>query len=354
MSGLGAAREAAWADAERQLGAVARQALRRSLRRPALVIALATLAAAGVTTLRAVRPPLYEAVVYLRIDEGEVDDATGPERPQNIREHIANVALSAQNLERIMRKHRRAVAWLARNREAAIDDFRSEIGVEVTRDYFIWGRSATDPPRSAHVSISFRGNDEESARAIVRELGDTILEVQAAQRGERLESARQLLETQIGAARAHAASLQRSMAGLRLQASSSDTRRAIGAQAQLSALESQNRTALDNLLLLERRRADLAFRLAAEERNLGVSFAPFDDALITLSSRLTWGQVVRRAILALLVALLLVATVIGAFDDRLYEPADVRAHGLPALGALPLQPGDEVGSRRAPPQERTG
>src|SRR5512144_1882357 len=98
--------DATWISDEPRLASVVRHVLSRSRHSWVRVLLVALLATAALVALRARKKPVYEATLYFRLEEGDVTDPDhAPPPPRDIREHIASVALSRQQLEQIMRKH---------------------------------------------------------------------------------------------------------------------------------------------------------------------------------------------------------------------------------------------------------
>jgi len=342
-----------WISDESRMAPVARRLLARALHRRSLVLALALVASGAWAARRATAMPSYEATIYFRLAEGDLTDLkNAPRPPRAVREYIENVALSRGRLEGIMRKYHLSGAYLARDRVGAIDAFREDIRVEVSRNYFIYDRQPGDAPRSALVTISLPGADAERTRAILGEIGDAILQDQAEHRGDRLAHARELLGTELALARERAQSLHRRIDGLWLDASRASDRAAIGIRAQIAALQVEASGAEEQVRTLERRRADVAFTAAAEGEQLGLNFELFDQSLVATAPPLAPFQLALRAVLVLVVALALTAPLVGAFDDRIYGPEDLAEQGVPVLGVLPGFPGDDVGSYRARPRAR--
>lgn len=333
----------------------ARRAFARALRRPVRVVAIGLLVAGAYVAGRAWRAPSYQATLYFRLVEGEVTDLRlAPRPPAAIREYISSVALSRSRLEQIMRRYGISGSYLARDPVAAVEDFRQDIEVDVSRNYFIYDRRADDPPRSALVTISLRGSDPDRTRAVLRAIGDLILSEQAAQRSARLAQARELLGTQLKAARARSRSLQGAMDRLWADLRTADGGGAVEIRARISALRAEAKGAIERALALERRAAEVAFTSAAEGERLGLSFELFDESLVATAPHLAPLQLARRGAIALAIALLLTLPVLGALDDRIYAPGDLAARGLPLFGALPRFPGDEAGSSGTRPRSRGG
>jgi hypothetical protein len=337
-----------WISDEPRLVSVGGDVLRRGLRHGRAIVALVALVTATYVAARLSKAPVYEATLYFRLTEGELSDPThGPRPPADIHQHIWNVSLSRSELARIMSQLRVSSAWLARDPVAAVEAFRDDIELDVLRNDFIVERRQGDPPRSATVTLSLSGGDPERTRAIVHELGSAILRDQATRRTARIDGAKAELEARLADARRRAETLRGDVAQLDVlaQAATADHVGRIGLEARRAALDVQARSADEQARAVERRLAAVAFTGAAEAEQLGFAFELLDERLVAYSPRLSPGRVALRAVLVFALALVLAATVVGAFDDRVYAPADVR--GLPVLGAVPSFPGDGAGSFRA-------
>jgi hypothetical protein len=337
-----------WVSGESRMTLVARQVFARAWRQRRRVLVVALLATGAYVALRARRAPSYEATLYFRLAEGDLTDPnTAPRPPSAIREYISRVALSRDRAEAIMKKYGWSGAYLARNRVAAIDEFREEIRIVVDRNYFIYDRRPGDPPRSAQVTISAQGSDAEQTRAMLREIGDAILQEQAAQRSGRLAQARDALGAHLTAARVRTKSLREQIGRLSLDLPKAGARGATDIRAQIAALQAETQGAVEQMLALERRVADVAFSAAAEGKRLGLDLELFDESVVASAPDLTPFQLSRLTALVFMIALLLTMPVVGAFDDRIYTPEDLAARGLPLFGALPHFPGDDEGAYRA-------
>jgi len=346
-------RDESWLSVESRMTTVARRAYARGLRRRNLVLALALLGTAAYAASRVLRSPTYEATLAFRMVEGDLTDVkNAPPPPRAIRDHILSVALSLTKAEQIMNKYQlqdryfRPGASLERDRVTAINLFRDDIAVGVNRNYFIYDRRPDDPPRSAQVTISFSALDPEQARAVLHEIGDAVVRDQTAQRSGRLLQAREFLGAQLGEARARATSLLQEVERLGRDQAKGGQAGAPAIQAQIATRAVEAQAALERVLTLERRDAEIAYSSAVEGGRLGLSFELFDESLEVYAPRLAPAQLARRSAIAFVLLLLLIAPVIGAFDDRIYAPEDLAASGLPSFGALPRFPGDDAGSYR--------
>jgi hypothetical protein len=344
-----------WNSEEAHVVSIAQRALGRARHRPGWILGIAGLAAAAFVGSRLYRAPTYEAELHFHLAEGDVTDPThAPRPPRAVREYVFNVALSRDRVEQIMKKYDWSPRYLARDRIAAVDEFREDVSVDVSRNYFVYDRRPSDPPRSAVVTVSLVGTDPEQTAATLHEIGESIVLEQRGQRTERLAHARELLETQLTQARARARYLQDAIGMLTMSPGGGGTREAIDRRTRAAALQVEQEGALRQLAVLERRATDVAFTEAAEGEDLGLRLELIDESLVALTPRLTPLQLARRALMVFVVVALLAVPAVGAFDDRIYTPADLAARALPHFGSLVRFPGDDAGSFRARAQARTG
>jgi len=337
-----------WISDEAGLVSIARRAIVRAFRRPLRLLVIALLATAGFVVIRLYRPPIYRAMLHFHLTEGEISDPTqGPRPPRAVREYVFNVALSRERVEQIMLKHGWSPRYLATNRVAAIHEFREDVDVEVSRNYFLYDRRPSDAPRSALVTVSLLGSDSERTVATLREIGDAIVEDQRSQRAERLQQGREALEGELARTRARAKALQDEIARLQQGPAVADPLRAADGQERVLALQVEAKSAIDRLIGLERRATGIAFTAAAESEALGLRLDLVDEGLMSLTPDLTPLELAQRALLMFVLALLLAIPVVGAFDDRIYGLEDLAGQGVPIFGELVRFPGDDVGAFRA-------
>ena len=343
-----------WISEEAHVVSIARRALGRARHRPGWIVAIAGLTAAAFVGSRLYRPPTYQAELHFHLAEGEVTDPThAPKPPKAVREYVFNVALSRDRVEQIMKKYGWSPRYLARDRVAAVDEFREDVSVDVSRNYFVYDRRPSDPPRSAFVTVSLVGTDPEQTAATLHEIGESIVQEQRGQRTERLAHARQLLESQLTQARARARYLQDAIGMLSANPGLAGVPAPIDRRTRAAALQVELEGALRQLAVLEHRATDVAFTEAAEGEDLGLRLELVDESLVALTPRLSALQLARRALMVFVVVALLAVPVVGAFDDRIYSPADLAARSLPHFGSLERFPGDDAGSYRARAQPRT-
>ena len=192
----------AWIVDEPSAIRVVSKVMARAARRWRLVLGITVLGTAGFLLVRASRKPTYLASMFFRLAEGNIDAPVQALRPpRNIRDHITNVALSRRRLQEIMQRHGWSVAKLALNPAEEVEDLRDDIGVEVSRNYFLYDRGSGDEPRSAQVTLSLRGSDPEATRAVLHEIG-AVLEEQTQRRSDRLTQGSELVDREVSAAKA--------------------------------------------------------------------------------------------------------------------------------------------------------
>lgn len=335
----------AWISEEARMASTVRRVFARALHRPLRVLTVAALVGGAIVGLRAITPPFYRATLHFRLAEGEVADPTqAPRPPSEIRQYLWNVVLSRSQLERIMRKYRYSTARLEQDPIDAVDRFREEIQVDVARNYFIYERRRSDPPRSAQVTISLLGDDAEQTQAMLHEMGEAFRAVQRTQRVARLEQASELFRAELTQARARTKTLQDDIRLLGREAARAGASEAIAIRTRMAMMEAEIAATIDRALALEARAAAVALSGAAEEERLGLDLQPVDEQLETFARRLAPRELALLAAVVFPIVLLLTVCVSGAFDDRVYAPEDLATRGLPLLGSLARFPGDDSGS----------
>lgn len=344
MSYPGAMQGDAWLADEERLGTVVRRVYGRALQRPGPPLVVALAATAALVGLRATRPPVYEAALHFRLDEGRVGDARfAPRPPRDIRQYIAALALTRARVAAVLRAHHVSERRLARDPDGAIADFREGVDISVIRDDFLVEREPDAEPRSAYVSVTLQGADPEKTRAILHDLGAGVLEAQRAQRGDRLQRGRDVFSDELARARAETGALQARLERARSRAGAGGP----AAAAELAGLETEALAAIEREVALERRADEVAFDRAAEDRQLALTLSLFDEGVRTVSPPLDLLGLALRAALLLPALFGLAAAVAGAFDDRVYGAGDLALARIPVLGVLPRFPGDDVGALAA-------
>lgn len=336
----------AWIAAEPRLGPTLRRVLRRALRSRRRVLVLAAVISTALVGNRLRRAPQYEVSLDFRVEESEVASQQGPPPPRDIREHVANVALSRHHLDQLMRRYHLYDQWLDVDREAAMADFRRDLDLSVSRNFFITARHPDDPPRTAQVTLSYLSEDLELARAVLQDIADT-LRAESTRRTVDLVQGRALLVAELEAARDRRARLEAqvaSVAGKRETAPGTDQAALRG---RLAALRAELDVAILSEAALERRAKELEFGASAELSSLGLRFTLADERIATYSPRLEVDQILLRIGGTFASVLLLVILAVGAFDDRIQSAEDIEWWGLPLFGTLRAFPGDDMGSQRA-------
>ena len=342
-----------WISDEPRLARVARDVIVRALHRPALVLTLALLVTGAFVALRALRTPTYVATLHFRIAESNLTDRLhAPRPPHAIREYVRNVALSRDRVERIMTEHRWFGPGVARER--AIEEFRDDVEIEVTRNYFLLDRGQDGSPRSALLAMSLRGYDGIEALGILHEIGNAILEGQAEYRAARLAGSRALVDAELERTRVRSRSLQARLGSLERELAGAQAGRAASIASQIAARRFEAKVATEQILALERLASGVKFSAAAEGERLGLSFEMFDESVVPHSPRLGPFRAAGLAFLVLALALLVTLLFVGSFDDRIYTPADLVSRGIAIFGTLRRFPGDDVWAHRGRATAREG
>lgn len=309
--------ETNWLGREPRFTALPRQTfelLRRGIRRP-----LALLVGSFVLTLMLAGAIAYSSRGYaprlvLRVVEADRDPSSMPELKRKLGEYVKSGVFTSEPLFEIMQRHGLYSKLAARDRKAAIEEFRRDINVDVYQNYFVEQRTENGQPRSARVALSYHAKDRLTAVAVTRELGALVVARETAARRDQAIRAAGVADQ----AEEHlrAALSERVQAAARKQAElAAATEPDPASQVELVSL-------LGSIAAVERQ-ADEAGKRAAqlelgahyEQRGMGLSFQVADDAGIGISSRAVRARQF-AAVAAYLCALPMLVMAVGAFVPK--------------------------------------
>ena len=321
------------------------EVLARAVRRRVYVLLAAAAATGLIVTWGALKGPAYLATLTLRMQEGDLGRPEyTPRPPAFVREYISNVALTRQRTLEVMARHGLSAARRAANPVAAVNQMRSDIDIEVRRNFFLYDRDWVEGPRYAHIVLSFTGGDRDQAAGVVHDLGSILLGSQAAARESALEQARASSAEMMGQVRAELAGLEAQQASL---ARRGGARPPAEIRTELALLGDRIGGAVARLQLLEKRAQGLEMAREAEQQKLGLVFEPIDESVQTLRRPLRGLALLGVGGLVFLTGLPVLAVLVGGFATRIHRAADVAATRFPLLGAVPRFQGDDEGSYRA-------
>jgi len=332
-----------WISDEPRLAYVTRLVIARALRRPVLVLVVTLLVTGAFVASRLLRPPVFEATLHYRIVEGELSDPRHtPRAPSDIRDYIRKLGMSRDRVEQILKDHPSLGPTQVGSREQAVERFREDVEVDVSRNYFILDWAQGDEPRSARLAISLRARDGAEALGVLREIGGTVVQDQAEYRRAHVEGSRVRIEAQLQEARARVGAIQQRLGRLQREIPG-DGR----SHPRIAALQGELRAATGHLVELEHLAEGAKLSAAAERQDLGLSFELFDESVVPYGIRITPLKLAALGSIAFGITLLITLLFVGSFDDRVYSPADLAFQGLPVFGALAHFPGDDAWSMRS-------
>jgi hypothetical protein len=182
-----------WLDEEPGFGASLAEAaelLRAGLRRGWLALLVALLFGAALAGAVAFARHDYAPRFVLRVVEANRDPRSMPRVKGQLAEYVRQAVFTSQPMFELIRRHGLYPGLIRKNSRAALDSFKEDISVDVYQNYFVEQRTPGALPRSAHLAVSYRSADRESALAVTRDLGALIiLHEQAARRAQALDAA---------------------------------------------------------------------------------------------------------------------------------------------------------------------
>ena len=318
--------------------------LRRARSRLAWLVLVGVLAGAAYSAKRANTKRTYEGQIVMRIVEADKDLTDEIKPPKEYLNAIWGVFLSGPHLKEIIERYQLFPDKYERDPQLAVEALRSDLDVVVWRNYFsadYWDRSEA---RSARFSVTWTGRDPELVLKVVRALGQTIIDTQTEERRAVFELGQQDVRdasenaiARLGAVRAGIALREREL----LRATLARTQR-IGVE--LRDLRAEEKTQQRRLDELTNARTRFDLTAAWEREHAGIRFEVI-EAGIVLPVKLSGP--IATACTSLVIALVTVlfgGLILGAFDTKIRQGADVRRLGVTLLGEMPQFKGDTVGA----------
>ncbi len=310
--------------------------VRRSLRRPALTLAVALLMASMLLGWQLRRPPRFAMRAELVLRENALSSDRQSSSRAHMRSFIENAAFTSGRLLRIIDRHGLYRREVARSPVLALQEMRRDIEIEILQDYFAEYRLETSAQRSARIVITFTGDHPSEAMSVARELGELVAQAHLGRQADRAQRNARLAHGAAERIREDLKEASDELAVLetglllddRRNPSAADQLKRVLLHARLVHLEArrseaeQQETLFELTAASEARQAGTIVHLAALQTDVGFEH----NELRWLSRRMATSGLA-GAVLALFL--------VGAFNPRLYDADDVRRAGGAVLGKLP-------------------
>jgi hypothetical protein len=301
-----------WIDNEPGARACFRQIvrlLRRGFRRLAVTLAATLLLATLVVARFAIQKHVYAPRVVLRVVETDRDPISSTRPRHDLAVYIREAVWTDESLLDLVRSH--GLYPGVKDPRAALDAFRRDIEVEVSQNYFVQERSATDPARSARVVVRFRSVDPATAMAVTRALAALIVDHELAGRDEQTAWAHADVERDLAMARDSQLALRAEIAATQNEinaAPSADPRLQVRLVSLLGSLEVLGAETTES----ERRELALSMGAAVERQRIGMRFTVVSDGDLPVAAGLGLGGLGLVGLISLMLGLPFVAVSVGA------------------------------------------
>jgi hypothetical protein len=330
-----------WLAAERREHSVKRelQRLKRRARaRPISAILLALALAGAIVGYRAYKPRSYPARVVLRVTEGTLSQDRSPLPKKDLRDYVVAIAFSKRRLLEVVEAHDLYPLREVRGADYAVEALRSNIEVEVYRNYFATDRGLATTERSARIAVTFRDRDPNRAYRVARSLAGLVVASESEVRQIESKVAATRAQAALARAQSHIAERQRQLASAQLELQRAKTARDEVAVAKFTVAIGEHTKALEFEETMvrdaSRQLASIELRGALEDRQLGLQFGVVDDRVIGVDDQL-WVTLTAIGLIAFVLGLPLCAIVVAAFDARIRDLEDVQRLGFPTVGHVP-------------------
>ena len=324
-----------WIGDEPRLVPFARHVVRRALRRPLLVLCCAAALAALVLSQRLRRAPQYIATAVIRISE-VVRAAEGASPPGALRDYIATRALTRQRLTEIMIRYKLGDPEMAQ----ALENFEDQISIQVATNYFANDFEFDDGPRWAMITIEFAAGDPDRARGVVHDIAAAVAAEQEAAEHQRLDEAHALYAEARHLTRQRMEDLDRESDRLMRRLSVEK-----GVAGPLANLKLMKASLVDRLNALTLGEQDVQLAESAEDSGVGVTFDLVEEAIDVFGGALSTAEIIWRGGSLFVAFFMLCLIVVGSFDSRIYDAADVAHVRLALAGQIVSFSGDTVQAR---------
>lgn len=350
-----------WMKAERHRLSLVRELQRlkrRAKSRPIGFILCTVLLAGAIVGMRARKQPLFKARVIMRATEGALSDESSPLPRRELRNYINALAFTRANLLKVIKDLDLYPRRKKRGEDWAIKQLRTNLHVEVYTNYFANDRGYATSQRSARIGVVFRDLDPDRAVRVARRLAEIVAESESERRREQAVGALEEAQRATDRARKSLLARQTEVTQAIMDRNQARKEHDEGRVAQLTAalqrLEHQLKTESDRVTRAETAVGTLQLRMAAERKQMGLSFEIVDERLPEKPTGKAWVLLTALGVVSFLVLLPLCAIGVAAFDSRVHEAEDVERLGLDVVGHVPGFPGDEVGSfrKRGAPRNR--
>ena len=316
------------------MGRETKRLLRRARRRPGLVLLITLLVTVLAIVQEYRKQREYPQTVVLSASESEqtLDNIVYTNR--HLGDYVYYAVFTDRTLVELMDKWEYRTDLTEKNPRLRVESFRDLIDVEVYKNEFTEPRYPNMPPRSARIAIEFRFKDPDTALAIARDLGLLVITRDGENRRDRLAGEQKEANGVVAYAEGHLNRITRDLEAARddVDTQSGDQGDALvrligGERAQVQAIQ-QLKEASEMKRRLER-------ATAADKQSLELRYDQADwGAPKLLVDRI--ATVARSGATVFLGMLLLIALLVAAFDNKVYEPEDVERLGFRMFGHLRL------------------
>jgi hypothetical protein len=317
-----------------------RRLLVRSLRRPVLTLAIASLLTAAFLGWQIRRPPRFPVHAELLIRENALSSDRQSLSRADMRSFVENVAFTSAHLQRIIDRHHLYRQAVVRSPVLALLEMRKDIEVEILQDYFAEYRLDNSAQRSVRIVVTFTGDDPLEASAVAQDLGELVAQAELGRHADRARRNARLARVAAERIRQDVKEAADSLALLEMHLAANTDRELSQASEQLKRALLQARMDQLEARRSEAEQQETLFDLTAESeaRQAGtrVHLAPLQTDLGIEQDASRWLK--RRAATSGLLGIGLALVLVGAFNPRLYDADDVRRAGGWSLGALRKAP----------------
>jgi hypothetical protein len=301
---------------------------------------IATLMSAAVVGMMYRKPQKYFASLTLSVTEGVVQDRTGPVPKNQLRTYISDVSLNRRHVTKLIESFDLYPTLRRIDPQLAIDEFWSDLEVDVYQNQFAVEADQANTRRSARVQIMYAANDPDTAVLVTNEIRRLITEFEVRRARLAAEEGFAELSDAVAAAEEIIDQHKIELAKRSDELLVAPPQREGALKFEVSRLEERMLNDVRRLDQMQKAKAALDVRRQLQNAQSGQLISVVDQQVPAPHN----PKPIRLAIVGLAVFLLgfpMAAMGVAAFDHRIYDANDIRRLGVRVVGHVAPRSADE-------------
>jgi hypothetical protein len=340
-----------WEDVEPGLAFArveARRLFHRSRRLWPRLVALGLFFAMLFVAKRQLTHPPFSAQLILRIVESDKDLTQAVRPPRAYKDFIWGVCLSGPKLAKLIEENKLYPGYIRNgDPQLAIEAMRRDLDIDIWGNYFDPDYFDPFEARTARVSITWKNRDPELALSVVREIAAIIDKEQSDERNEAFRVGGIDVAEAAASAEERLATMRQAIVRDEIELLHATGERKAQLSVSVHSLHAEARKLQTQTDEVNKEATRIELEGEWEKSSSGIRFELVEPGVVLPREGEGVLTTVAMAIVIVIGTFLLGSLLMGAFEARVIDAADVTRLGLPILGTVQSFRGDRVGSLAA-------